>query len=238
MNTASLILIFSALSTAVFHTLIPDHWLPFVLIGRARNWSIRRTIFISGLSACLHIFLSLLLGLLGMVIGLGTSMAAGETLEKISGILLILFGAIYAYWAFRKGGHFHIGGEMVHVRKHHREAPDAPHPGRDTLHWHKDYALITGELEKSDLYLAMIIGLNPCIIIFPILFAAASYGPVIVSTVIVLYSVSTFLMMMGLTVLGLKWAMKIEMKFFSKYGEILSGILITFMGIVFLFLEL
>ena len=46
----SSLLVGTAISTAVLHTLIPDHWLPFVLIGRARNWSLRHTAILSSLS--------------------------------------------------------------------------------------------------------------------------------------------------------------------------------------------
>jgi len=237
-NTTVFILVLSTLSTAVFHTLIPDHWLPFVFIGRARNWSMKRTITISGFSAFLHVFLSLMLGLVGVAVGLGTSLAAGEALEKVSGILLILFGAFYAYWSYRKGGHFHIGGERVH---HHHDgkagahAHDASECGGS---WDMDRDIIAGDLGKSDWYLAFIIGLNPCVIIFPILFACASHGFLVVTAVSILYAVSTFLMMIALTVFGLAWAKAIRMKFFAKYGEILSGLLIACMGILFLFLEL
>ena len=31
------LLLLTAAATAAFHTLIPDHWLPFVLVGRARG---------------------------------------------------------------------------------------------------------------------------------------------------------------------------------------------------------
>lgn len=237
-NATIFILVLSTLSTAIFHTLIPDHWLPFVFIGRARNWSVKRTVTISGFSALLHISLSLMLGLIGVAIGFGTSLAAGEALEKVSGILLILFGMFYAYWSFRKGGHFHIGGERIH---HHHDENAGTHTHDDKQSdssWDLDKDIITGDLRKSDWYLAFIIGLNPCIIIFPILFACASRGFLVITTVSILYALATLLMMIGMTVFGLMWAKAIRMKFFAKYGEILSGLLIACMGIVFLFLEL
>ena len=34
----------AAVATGVLHTLIPGHWLPFVMIGRARGWSAGRTV--------------------------------------------------------------------------------------------------------------------------------------------------------------------------------------------------
>ncbi len=238
MNTAAYILVISALSTAIFHTLIPDHWLPFVLIGRARNWSIRRTALISGVSSLLHVSLSLVLGFVGVGIGLGTSMAVGEALEKVSGVLLILLGIFYAYWSFRKGGHFHIGGKRAH---HHQESEEEKeHGGNEESElgpWDPDRDIINGRLKKSDWYLAFIIGLNPCVLIFPILFAAAPHGIAIITAITILYSVTTCFLMVGLTLAGLLWAKNIKMKFFAKYGEIMSGLFISLVGIFFLLFE-
>ncbi len=238
MNTAASILIISALSTAIFHTLIPDHWLPFVLIGRARNWSVQRTALISGVSALLHISLSLVLGLVGIGIGLGTSMAVGEALEKVSGVLLILLGIFYAYWSFRKGGHFHIGGKRVH---HHHDAEEGKlhteNGDNDLGHWDADRDIIDGQVKRSDWYLAFIIGLNPCVLIFPILFAAAPHGIAVITAITVLYSVTTCFLMVGLTIVGLLWAQNIKMEFFAKYGEILSGLFISLIGVFFLLVE-
>ena len=42
--------------------------LPFVLIGRSRGWATGRVLAISGLSALIHVVLSLLLGLLAFIV--------------------------------------------------------------------------------------------------------------------------------------------------------------------------
>ena len=79
---ASTVLLGTAVSTAAFHTLIPDHWLPFVLIGRARGWSLRRTAALSGASAIVHTALSLALGLLALGIGVESAKLLGHRLEE------------------------------------------------------------------------------------------------------------------------------------------------------------
>lgn len=238
MHKAAIVLIFSSLSTAIFHTLIPDHWLPFVLIGRAREWSVKKTAMISGFSAFLHVSLSLVLGLSAVLIGLGTARAIGETLEKVGGILLILFGLFYALWSYRKGGHFHIGGRRIHKHEisENEKRPESSETSK--THWHLDEGIIRKGLDKGDLYLALIIGLNPCVLIFPIMFSSVSYGLLITTLVALVYFLATSLTMVGLTVLGLKWTKNIRMRFLSKYGEILSGLLIFVIGIVFLFFDL
>ena len=56
------LLLVTAAATAAIHTLIPDHWLPFVLVGRARGWSAQTTAMVSGFSAVVHTLLSIGLG--------------------------------------------------------------------------------------------------------------------------------------------------------------------------------
>ena len=75
-------LLTTAATTALLHTLIPDHWLPFVLIGRARGWSVSTVAFVSGLAGVIHVGLSVLLGIAAVWIGLTAMEAVGETLER------------------------------------------------------------------------------------------------------------------------------------------------------------
>ena len=103
------LLLLTAATTAAIHTLIPDHWLPFVLVGRARGWSAQTTAMVSGFSAVVHTLLSIGLGLCALRLGVTAASVLGERLERGSGLLLIAFGAVYALWAWRKRGHFHPG---------------------------------------------------------------------------------------------------------------------------------
>jgi len=98
-GTLDALLLTTAAATAAFHTLIPDHWLPFVLVGRARGWSARTTAFVSGLSALVHTLLSIGLGIAALAIGQAAARVIGESLERSSGVLLVVFGVEYAAWA-------------------------------------------------------------------------------------------------------------------------------------------
>ena len=139
------VLVGTAVATALLHTLIPDHWLPFVLIGRARNWSVTTTAAVSGVSALIHALLSALLGVAAIAIGVGSARALGESLGQASAVLLLVFGAAYAAWAWRKGGHFHPGGRLLHAESSEASCPgheSGSHPGH--LHYHADGDLIHG----------------------------------------------------------------------------------------------
>lgn len=228
----------SAVSTAVFHMLVPDHWLPFVLIGRARRWNPSHTAFVSGVSATIHVALSVALGLLTLLVGKEISAWVGHGLERASGVLLVVFGLAYAFWAWRKGGHFHPGGALVH-RGAEAEPCDG-HEGTDTaghLHYHADDAWIRGEGAKGDFALAFIVGINPCILLLPLLLAVADHGAAAVAMVTAAYAVPTVLLMLGLSVVGVAAARMLPVPGIARHMEAFSGLLIAATGVVFLLLD-
>ena len=48
---------------ALTHTLLgPDHYVPFIAIGRARGWSVRRTLVVTVLCGAAHVLSSVLIG--------------------------------------------------------------------------------------------------------------------------------------------------------------------------------
>jgi hypothetical protein len=228
-------LIATALLTSVVHTLIPDHWLPFVLIGRARHWSLATVAGVSGVAATLHTLLSVGIGLGALWIGTTTAEMIGESLERAVPLLLIAFGLVYAGWAWRKGGHFHPGGALFH--RHESDATcdgsEGPeHP--EHLHYHADDKLIRDQGRLGALALALIVGLNPCVLLLPILLATAPFGAGSVTVVALAYAVPTVALMVGLSVAGVAGARKIRLPAAARHMESLSGLLIAIAGGAFL----
>jgi sulfite exporter TauE/SafE len=120
MSDASLaILLWTAISIGVVHTLIgPDHYLPFIVISKARNWSVPKTILVTLACGLGHVFSSVVIGAIG--IAAGTAVGDLQAVENVRGDMasyaLILFGTIYSIWGLwraRHGhGHKHLpGGE-------------------------------------------------------------------------------------------------------------------------------
>ena len=236
MPDATDLLVPTAVATALFHTLIPDHWLPFVLAGRARGWSAARAATLSAISAVVHAALSIALGFLALRLGSAAAEALGERLERASGILLVVFGAGYALWAWRKGGHFHPGGSLVH-------AHDPPGPACDGhegpanpvhLHYHADESLIRGRGVAGGLTLALIVGLNPCVLILPVLVATAGRGAGALAAVTAAYAATTIALMVALSVIGVVGARRIPVPAAARHMETVSGLLIAVVGVVFL----
>ncbi len=78
------ILAATAATVGFVHTLTgPDHYLPFIVLGRARNWSLGRTLGVTALCGIGHVLGSVALGLIG--IGLGLAVGQLNIIEGIRG---------------------------------------------------------------------------------------------------------------------------------------------------------
>ena len=128
-NSEIILLCWTAASIGFIHTALgPDHYLPFVMMGKVRNWSIAKTSWVTLLCGSGHVLSSVVLGLLGVY--LGTEVLKLEALEAYRGTiaawLLISFGFAYFIWGIHKAiknkkhSHVHLHGTgLVHDHPHY-----------------------------------------------------------------------------------------------------------------------
>jgi ABC-type nickel/cobalt efflux system permease component RcnA len=185
-----------------------------------------------------HTLLSIALGLLALRLGQFGARVVGGRLERGSGVLLVTFGAAYALWAWRKGGHFHPGGTLLHDRNE-KEGCDGHEGavGSEHLHYHADGAWIRPDAGKGAIALALIIGLNPCVLLLPIMVATAEQGAGAIALVTSAYSVTTIALMVGLSVAGVAGTRRLPVPAVARHMETASGILIALCGAVFLLID-
>ncbi len=115
MSNEVIILVGTAAGIGFIHTLLgPDHYLPFIVLSKARQWSIIKTLVITFLCGLGHVLSSVALGFIG--IALGTAVFKLEAIESFRGDIaawfLIAFGFTYSIWgihrAIRKKSHSHF----------------------------------------------------------------------------------------------------------------------------------
>ncbi|MCB9358164.1 MAG: hypothetical protein H6508_09110 [Calditrichaeota bacterium] len=104
MTTESNILLVAAATLGVTHTLLgPDHYVPFLALGRARGWNFKRTLLVTALCGIGHVLSSVVIGLAGLY--LGTKVLTLEAIETLRGELaawlLLGFGLAYMLWGLR-----------------------------------------------------------------------------------------------------------------------------------------
>jgi len=126
MNDQILVLSVSAASLGFVHTVLgPDHYLPFIVMSKARNWSNLKTGIITILCGLGHVGSSILIGAIGIAVGIGLSKVEGMEGRRgnYAAWGFLLFGFIYMIWGLKKAGlpvrkiimHSLIAGLMVYI---------------------------------------------------------------------------------------------------------------------------
>jgi hypothetical protein len=209
--------------TALVHTLIPDHWLPFVLVGRAQGWPDRKTLGVTAVAGLLEILVTLVLFAVTLAVGEGAAQKIGERFHLFSAMGLLFFGLVYAFFAWRRGEHTHF---HFHLHAHAHRDPGGPPAAGESLH-----------RQMTVWALVLAVGLSPCVVVFPLFWPAVSLGWVGRLAVMLAFSAGTLGGFMGVTYLSLKRFRGLRMKLLDRYGELMSGLLIALLGFVFLLLE-
>ncbi len=105
MDKLSVSLVFT-FTVSLLHTLIPSHWLCFVVVGRAQGWPTRKTMLLAAAAGLLHVIATVVLGAVLVTFG-QTILKEEETLERVSALLLIGLGGLYLVSHLLHAGHRH-----------------------------------------------------------------------------------------------------------------------------------
>jgi hypothetical protein len=236
LNQTTYLLIATAGATALFHTLIPDHWLPFVLVARSQHWSMRKTFLTTLISALFHVAVSLGLGLVALFLGREFMLAVGERLEQFAGWALAFFGLVYTLYFLMGGGHhqhyFPGHGEHHPVEDYEGEGGpgvEGPSEGH-ILHRH------LGDRPWGALALAAVVGLNPCILAIPLVFATIAESSWALMGVIGAFSLTSVVVLVTASMVGLHGMKRLRFGFLNRYGEVISGLLLTAVGVAMILL--
>ncbi len=102
MTSEFTLLLLTAISVAFIHTLSgPDHYLPFIMISKARKWSLAKTSWFTVLCGLGHVGSSIMLGFIG--IAFSFTLVKLELFESVRGSLtawlFTAFGLVYLVWA-------------------------------------------------------------------------------------------------------------------------------------------
>ncbi len=251
MNSQIMILSLTAASLGFIHTLLgPDHYLPFVVLSKARKWNYAKTVWITILCGLGHIGSSVLIGFIGIALGIAVSRL--EYLESfrgnIAGWLFIIFGFIYGIWGIKRSlrnqkhthFHFHRGG-VRHTHEHdHHTGHLHPHLQQTD---NCDAELSSTEKTKyknlTPWLLFVIFVFGPCEPLIPLLMFPASQhsvsGVVWVTSVFGLTTIVTMTSLVVLMTFGISF---FHFQKLEKYTHALAGAAIFFSGLAIQFLGL
>lgn len=227
------VLVLSAAAIAFGHTLLgPDHYLPFVAMARARNWSLGRTLQITLLCGLGHLAGSVILGLLGILLGIQlSSLTWFEGLRgNFAAWMLVAFGLAYLAWGLRQAwrnrphSHWHDHDGVVHRHEHsHHDA-----------HAHLHESRSGGSITPWVIFVIFVLG--PCEPLIPLLmYPAALHDSAAVLAVTSVFGVVTVLTMLLTVTIAVKGLQALRFQRFERYAHALAGatILVCGLGIVF-----
>ena len=217
----------AAVSVALLHTLVGvDHYLPFVVIGRARRWSRTKLASVTALCGLGHVIGSIALGLIG--IGLGTAIGSLEWVEALRGELaawsLIAFGLAYAAWGLNRLRRDHT---HTHAHTHADGTVHTHHHDHHSAHAHAHTA--AGPALGS-LFLIFVLG--PCEPLIPVLMAPAfQQDLVLVLQVAGLFAVTTIATMVAAALVASAGLQLAPLGRLERYSHVGAGAVIASSGL-------
>ncbi len=234
MSNEITLLAITAASIGFFHTLFgPDHYLPFIMMSKARNWKMRKTMLITFLCGLGHVAGSVVLGIIGISVGIAISKI--EMFEAFRGNMatwaFIVFGFVYLVGGIRQAirnkphTHLHIhedGSKHDHVHSHKEE------------HSH-----VHGKKNITPWVLFTIFVLGPCEPLIPILMYPSAKnsisGLVFITLIFAIVTITTMMTVVYIASLGYKF---VPMKKMERYSHAIAGFIIMFSGLGIQFLGL
>jgi sulfite exporter TauE/SafE len=210
-NSDILILCGTAATIGLLHTLMgPDHYLPFIVMSKARGWSAAKTAWITFLCGLGHVLSSVVLGLIGIAFGIAVMKL--ESFEAFRGSLaawaLIGFGFAYMGWGIGRA-----------LKKHSHSHPES------------------SSLTPWALFLIFVLG--PCEPLIPLLMYPASQhsisGTILVALVFSVVTIGTMLSVVMIASWGVSFAC---VKPLERWTHALAGGAICMSGLAIQFLGL
>ncbi len=220
----------AAATIGLFHTLMgPDHYLPFVVLARARKWSLARTSVITLLCGLGHVASSILLGFVGI--------AAGVAAKKLGWIesfrgdvaawLLTAFGLVYFAWGVRRAirnrphSHVHLHSDLDEHRHEHTHHAGHAHPHAKP-----------GKVNLTPWVLFTIFIFGPCEPLIPLMMYPAAaeslWSTAMVAGVFAIVTIST---MLTVVLVASFAAGRLPFGRFERYSHALAGATVTLCGV-------
>lgn len=223
-------------TVAFFHAAIPTHWLPFVLVARARGWGRSKTLAVTALAGLGHVALTSLLGLGIAWFGFRLEEKV-EWFSRLAGGLLLAFAAYYFWrqWSGTGICHHHAPGSPHHANEHCGDE-------KEQSHWQEElkgspivssqageWAAISG--------LFVMLTLSPCEGFLPVYLSGVQFGWKGFVVLSVILAVATLAGMTLFTWLALLGFDRFRLKKFERIEAGLLGGLFAVLGLLILLLE-
>ena len=222
---------------AFLHAAIPTHWLPFVLVGRARKWSRAKTIAITGAAGLCHVALTSLLGLAIAWFGFKLNESLGGAFVWTAAGVLGLLGLYYLWRQISGAGvlHHHPPGSAHHAEE------SCGHEA-DRTHWDRELdgtPLVSNRAADSVAVSGLFIMLtvSPCEAFLPVYLSGVQFGWkgfVVLSAILAVAALAGMTLFTWLALVGFG---RLRLKHFERQEAGIVGGIFLLLALVVLVLE-
>ncbi len=201
-----------ALLVSVAHALMPDHWIPMVLVSRTERWSIAETLWLSVIVTVPHILSTVILGVFIGIIGFKLSVAHELFMDTVAPLAFILMGSYYIYRNFSGDVDLHEGlGELEGLENRSKKA------------------IIT--------FMATALFFSPCVPMGSYFFVVGARGVGGMLVVSIVYTSVTLLVMLLMVYLGRSGVERIRLRFLEHHEDLVTGVILLLLGIFVYIIE-
>ncbi|MFC1984624.1 sulfite exporter TauE/SafE family protein [Chloroflexota bacterium] len=231
-----IILAGTAATIGFLHTVLgPDHYLPFIVLSKARQWSTLKTSVITFLCGLGHVLSSIILGFVGVVVGIAVfKLEAIESFRgEIAAWLLLAFGFTYFIWGIHRA-----------IRQRRHEHPHVHESSETHIHTHNHLGVHSHphDLKVTSLtpwILFTIFVFGPCEPLIPlIMYPAAKNNMLSVAIVASIFGLTTIVTMLSIVLASSYGLSKLPLRQLERYSHALAGLAILLSGGAIKFLGL
>jgi putative Mn2+ efflux pump MntP len=190
----------STFTVALLHTLIPSHWLCFVVVGRAQGWARSKTLGVTAAAGVIHVATTVTLGIALAAAGRTLLENQEHLLERSSALILIVLGALY------------LGSHLLHAGHHHEQ----------------DKAVSEKAAVAALVFSLVLSPCSASIPLLIVASAGAGWTALaLIAVVLLVTTVGVMLLMVGLTSLGIE---RLQFSFFDRYEKLIVGLVLCALG--------
>lgn len=213
MSAASPALLAAAAGVGFGHAILPEHWLPLSLVGRARRYPLSRVARLSVLAGVAHVLVSIVLGALIIVVGLRFRSTLESSQDTIIGVILIVTGVGFAVIELSGRGHSHHGHEPARASSP-AEAPGLAHRARGL----------------AGIMVPFGAAASPDLTILPVFLAATAAGAATAIGSVIVFAAVTIGTIVGLTLLACFSGYQIRGAWLERWGNALTAVVLVLIG--------
>jgi ABC-type nickel/cobalt efflux system permease component RcnA len=241
-------LVAASAGVAFGHAVLPDHWVPLAVLGRARRYPLAKIARLSSLAGIAHVLLSIVLGAVIIAIGLQFRSAIENAQDTIIGCLLVATGVgfivieLTGHGHHGHHGHGHDHGHHGHGHGHdHGHGRDHGHHGHGHGHHahdsdpqgHADHRTEPGARSVRGLAALMVpfgAAASPDLTILPVFLAATTAGVATAVSSVVVFAAVTIGTIVGLTLAAARGSYQLRGEWLERWGNALTAAVLLIIG--------